>query len=159
MTLRKVEWFIWLLMGFPAQVQKPPSSRIATTSSKISIVTMNIPAASAVNNFPNWNLFASLIPQTVNPPHIKPPNTGNAPTTGNTKENIKVNIRKEPGSETFSGSITVKIGDNTYTAKAQGQTSERAVKDALKIALRAKGLSDDQVDKAIREAKPAKPET
>ncbi len=86
---------------------------------------------------------------------VKPPNNGKAPTTGNTKENIKVNIRKEPGSKTFSGSITVKIGDKTYSANTLGHTSEQAVKDALKIDLIKKGLSNDQVDKAIREAKPA----
>lgn len=80
--------------------------------------------------------------------------SGDAPTTGNTKPNVKVNIRKIPGSETFSGSITVKIGDKTYTASAQGHTSAQAVKDALKMDLLKQGLSDSQVDKAIREAVP-----
>ena len=78
--------------------------------------------------------------------------SGDTPSTGNTKPNVKVNIRKIPGTETYSGSITVKIGDKTYTASASGHTSEKAVKDALKMDLLKQGLSDAQVDKALREA-------
>lgn len=81
-------------------------------------------------------------------------NTGTAPTVGNTKPNVKVSVTKIPGTETYKGSITVKIGDKTYTASTQGHTSEKAVKDALKTELLKQGLSDSEVDKAIREAVP-----
>ena len=83
-------------------------------------------------------------------------NDGKAPTIGNTKPNIKVTVTKIPGTETYKGSITVKIGDKTYTASTQGHTSEKAVKDALKTELLKQGLSDNEVDKAIREAVPEK---
>ena len=79
-------------------------------------------------------------------------NTGTAPTIGNTKPNVKVTVTKIPGTETYKGSITVKINDKTYTASTQGHTSEKAVKDALKTELLKQGLSDSEVDKAIREA-------
>ncbi len=79
--------------------------------------------------------------------------SGTAPSTGNTKPNTSVTIRKIPGTETYSGNITVKIEDKTYTASVSGQTSEQAVKDALRIALVKQGLSDADVDKAIRNAK------
>lgn len=78
--------------------------------------------------------------------------TGDAPSTGNTKPNVEVHITTIPGTQTLKGTITVKIGDKTYTASTSGHTSERAVKDALRMELLKQGLSDAQVDKAIREA-------
>ena len=84
--------------------------------------------------------------------YIPDSNAGNAPTIGNTKPNISVNITHIPGSKTYSGTITVKIGDKTYTASAKGHTSVAALKSALKTELLKQGLSDIQIDKAIREA-------
>jgi len=79
---------------------------------------------------------------------------GKAPSVGATHANTNVTIRKIPGSNTYSGSITVKIGDKTYTTSASGHTSEASLKETLRINLLKQGLSDSQVDRAIREAVP-----
>lgn len=86
--------------------------------------------------------------------YVPDPKAGNAPTIGNTKPNVSVSITHIPGSKTYSGTITVKIGDKTYTASAKGHTSVAALKSALKTELLKQGLSDTQIDKAIREAVP-----
>lgn len=82
-----------------------------------------------------------------------PTNKGSGVKEGNTQKQVKKGHAAQAGYTTHGGSYTGTVNGKTYTVRSDGQKDQTAVREDMSKQLQNKGLTKEQADNAVKNAK------